>query len=174
MRLKSSPHQYGQIALFLHWMIAICLFSALISGFAVDKIGPTAGIMLFLHMIFGFLSAVLTGIRILWWLLIDKRPDPVLPSRPVSLLVSFVKFFLYLLPVGMGISGMALLFNSGAMDLFPFLGSEMLPDFEEIKPRRPHGFGAKLLALMITLHITGALYHLYWIRDVTRMRIRWN
>ncbi len=174
MRLKSSAHQYGQIALFLHWMIAFCLFAALISGFAVDQIGPSSGILLFFHVVFGFLSAVLTGIRILWWLFIDKRPEPISSSRPMGLLISFVKFFLYLLPIGMGISGMALLFNSGAIDLFPFLSGEILPDFEKIKPRRPHGFGAKLLFLIIILHITGALYHLYWIRDATRERIRWN
>src|SRR5690606_27956022 len=78
MRVRSSPQAYGAVAIAIHWISALAVFGLLTSGLIMedmpndaDKIG-----LLRTHATIGSLVLLLTILRILWWWLVDTRPDP--------------------------------------------------------------------------------------------------
>ena len=174
MKLTSTETRYGVVAIVLHWVIAILITLALVSGFAADRLGQDGTGALRAHIVCGALAGVLTLVRILWWVIADRKPDPVdTTTDPQARLAWLVHILLIVVPLGMLASGigMLVLTGTGAQILPGTLTA--LPNFEAVAPRGPHGLGARLLIALIGVHVAAALYHHYVLGDrlIRRMTV---
>ena len=59
MTMRSTPTQYGRVAITLHWSIAALILAALISGFAADAAGRGGHAALRVHAVTGLLAGFL-------------------------------------------------------------------------------------------------------------------
>ncbi|WP_051630925.1 cytochrome b [Afifella pfennigii] len=165
MMIRSTPRAYGEVRVFLHWSIAATVLVALVSGFAADNIGMAGRDALRLHVLAGLLAAVLTLARIAWWVAEPKQVPGAGGAERKGVLARAVHLLLVLVPLGMTVSGLSLILRSGAAPQLLTDAPGMLPPFEMLRPRRPHGFGARLILALVTVHAGAALYHHFVRRD---------
>jgi len=170
------PTAYTTLAKTLHWTVATVLTFVFLSGFAADSASvPESSGALRAHLAFGLSVGALTILRLAAWLTFDRRPAPV--SHPVvleSVVARTTHILLYIVPLGMVISGVAMVAVSDAAPVI-FGGEGDLPRFETLPPRAAHGFGASLLLALLTFHIGAALWHQFVRRDgiMRRMGLGW-
>ena len=164
-----SPKRYHPALVTLHWLLALLLIVSLAMGTLAlktvpnsspDKIDALRG-----HMIAGGLILLLTVIRLVTRL---STKHPAAASTGYALadrLAPLTHWALYLLVLLMAGSGVAMSVLSG-LPAIVFQGVGSLPaDFNALPPRAVHGIEAKLLMLLIALHIVAALYHQFVRRD---------
>lgn len=167
MSYKSTPEQYGRVAVALHWMGALLVLTALVVGFrAADLADAEAkAALLRVHVAAGISAAVLTAGRAAWWL-IDRRPLPMAGiGRLEARLAYGAHLVIYAAIFVMAASGVATVLLSGAWPvLFATTGGE-LPDFADYPTRTVHGAGAQVLSALLLLHVGAALYHHFVRRD---------
>lgn len=169
--------RYHPILVILHWLIALMLIVALMMGtFVLDpmpnsspeKIDALKG-----HMIGGFVLLALMvlrfGVRSA-----TKKPVRNTTGKPLADMLSFaVHYGFYVMVIGMAFSGMATSAAAGLPDIvFGGSGQPLPEDFFEFAPRIVHAIIAKLLMLMVVMHIVGAVYHQVILKDnlVSRMK----
>ncbi|MBB2685820.1 cytochrome b/b6 domain-containing protein [Rhizobium sophoriradicis] len=159
--LKSTTDRYGAIAVSMHWLTAIFLLVALVSGFRAGNIvEPVAKVALLrVHIPAAIMVLLLTVCRIVWWWLFDRKPLPVqgAPSWQ-EWLARAVHLAFYVVILGMIASGVGIIALSGAAQAIFGAGTE-LPNFYLYPPRLPHGLGANLLLALLSAHIGAALFH---------------
>lgn len=172
MTLKSTPTRYGAVAIVLHWSAALLILMALASGFAVEAIGREAHNVLRVHAVTGLFAGLLTLVRIAWFWLADTKPAPAPDTQPVSGFVArLVHVLMIVVPLGMTASGIGMMVLSGAGAQLLSDAPGLLPQFETVRPRVPHGIGARALVAMIALHTSAALYHQLALRDRLMQRM---
>ena len=83
MNLKSSATRYGTFPIIIHWLSVFLIFGLLFSGSrAASMTDPVAKAQLLsLHAPIGSFIGLLTLIRIVWWIFIDRKPEPVSGSK---------------------------------------------------------------------------------------------
>jgi cytochrome b561 len=164
MTLESTPTRYGTTAIALHWTSAAAVLVLLASGVAAANAvdGPPPGLIL-THAALGVIALVLTLVRIVWWLMFDRRPQPAEMPGWQKTMASAVHGLLYLSLLVMGASGIATLALSGAVPAL--LSGAPLPDLSELAPRAVHGLVSKLLLVLLVAHIGAAIYHQLVMRD---------
>ena len=76
MSLKSSPTRYGGVAIAIHWISALAVLAMLVSGLGAAKTGDATVALTLLrgHAVMGVLVGILTLLRVVWFLAIDRRP----------------------------------------------------------------------------------------------------
>lgn len=165
--LKSRPDRYGAVPVTLHWLTAILILGAILTGFraaGMDSLAKAA--VLRAHIPLAIAVLLLTVARIVWWLFIDRKPRPV-PGTPVwqDWLARAVHLMFYVVILGMVASGIGMIALSGAGPMI--FGDSMapLPNFFRYPPRIPHGLGANLLIALLVAHVGAALYHHFIRRD---------
>ncbi|MDP3898469.1 MAG: cytochrome b [Mesorhizobium sp.] len=168
MAWKSDKTRYGAVARAMHWITAFALVAMIGSGLAAEAAsGEAAAVnILRFHAVTGVAVLALTVLRILWWVLADRRPaDTAQTPRWQSLAAHGVHYAFYLVIILLAGSGIATIALSGAGDIL--FGSETgaLPRFEDFQPRGPHGFFAWATVGLVALHIAAALYHQFVIKD---------
>jgi cytochrome b561 len=178
MQWKSSPQTYGALPITLHWVSALAVLIMLASGLAAVNTPDAAAKIgiLRVHVSTGLCVLVLTVLRIVWWLFIDRKPEPKagVPGWQ-SAIARVVHYGMYVVIVVMLASGIALAILSGLVPmLFGAPGS--LPNFQMLPPFLAHGLGAWALMGLIVLHTLAALYHQFIRRDqlLARMGIGAN
>ena len=116
----------------------------------------------------------LTLARLGWWL-VDVRPAMAAGvSAFQARAARTVHALLYVVVLGVAVSGVALTVVSGAGAIL-FAGAPgPLPDLWDYPPRIFHGAGARLLFMLLGLHVGAALYHQLFMRDriLARMSFR--
>ena len=168
MPVKSTPTRYGTVAIVIHWVTALAIFGMLITGLAAARTGDPATQFTLLrgHAIMGSLIGLLTVLRIVWWLFLDRRPaDQPGLSRGQAIASHVVHYGLYAAILVMVSSGFATVILTGAnLQLF---GSAPLPlpDFELAPPFTVHGIVARVLIALLIGHIGAALWHQFIRRD---------
>ncbi|WP_421782030.1 cytochrome b [Kiloniella litopenaei] len=173
MSIKSTNAHYGFVAVTIHWLSAFLILALIGTGFkAADTLDPVVKArILSAHVPIGITIFLLTLARIGWWCF-DTKPE-ALGNTPKwqEKLAKGIHFLLYLIMLGMGISGLGMFVLSGAgVVIFGGTG-EALPDFTLYPPRVPHGIGARLMAILFILHAGAALYHHFIKRDATIRRM---
>lgn len=169
MALKSNSQRYGTVAILIHWISALAILGLFVSGFlasgTTDAGARTA--LLAAHAATGISILVLTLARILWWFTADlQRPlSPMGTPRWQAISAHAVHGLLYVVILGMAVSGMGMFALSGAADIVFGGTGGTLPNFFDYPPRIPHGIGARLLLLLLAAHIGAALYHQFIRRD---------
>lgn len=160
-KLKSVPDRYGAVAIVLHWLAAALIAVLLVSGFrAAGTLDPLAkAAILRVHVALGLLVLLLTLARLAWWLFADRKPAPAAGTpAPLARAAAAAHVLLYVVVLGMSASGIGMMILSGAGSVLFGTGT-VLPDFWNYPPRIPHGIGARLMIVLLVLHVGGALYH---------------
>ncbi|NBJ09547.1 cytochrome b [Microvirga arsenatis] len=174
MSMKSTADRYGSIPLTLHWLSAGLILALIPMGFAMQ--GATGDVRLGLyraHAMAGGLTGLLTLMRLVWWVVFDRKPKA---SRGASalqrLLAKTVHAGLYGIVLVLALSGIGLVATSGLSAALLTGDASLIPaDLSDLPPRLAHGLMARLLVGLLILHVLGALYH-HWIkRDGTLGRM---
>ncbi|MBT3810591.1 MAG: cytochrome b [Rhodospirillaceae bacterium] len=174
---KSTPDQYGRVAIAIHWVSALLIVALLVSGFRADATADAVGKITVLraHAAMGITILILTLARIAWWRMADRKPPaPEGTTNSQHRAAQLVHVLFYVVILGMAVSGIGMLVLSGAGAILFGGGAGPLPDFETFLPRTPHGIGARLMLALFALHAGAALYHHFIRRDglLRRMGIR--
>jgi len=176
MALKSTPDHYGSVAIAIHWVSALLLVGLLASGFrasgTVDAAAKSG--LLHVHVIAGFAVLVLTAARILWWLFADTKPAELPGTKASHAAAKTVHGLFYVVILGMAASGIGMMALSGAGAVVFSNTPAALPDFHAYLPRVPHGIGGRALVALLILHVGGALYHHFVLRDRIFARMRFG
>jgi cytochrome b561 len=164
--LMSNRDQYGTVAISIHWLSAILILALLGSGFLADNATDPAAKAAFLrfHLPAGIVLLLLTLFRIVWWRF-DKKPEIVKGAgawQDQIARAAHVAFYIVIL--GMIASGIGMMVLSSAAPVI-FGAPGALPNFGDHPPRVPHGLGAFLLAALLVLHTSAAIYHQIVLRD---------
>lgn len=170
-----QPERYSGAARLLHWVAAAAALGLLASGFAAANAQAASdkAMLLRLHLPLGILVLLATLARLIVGLRdarAGRRPGPLV-GVPVwqHRVARLTHALLLLLSLGMAASGIATVALSGAVPAI--FGGAALPDFWDVAPRLPHGIGARMLALLVALHVAAALYHAFIRRDGTLARM---
>jgi len=175
MALKGSAGRYGSVAIVLHWLSAALILALLAAGFvAANTTDPaTKAAILRLHAPTGVFVLALTVLRLVWWLAIDRRPEPLADLPPVQVKAAkAVHGLLYAAIIVLAASGIALMALSGARPILMGEVEGVLPDFWDFPPRYVHGAMAWLLALLVVTHVAAALHHQLIRRDGVMRRMK--
>jgi cytochrome b561 len=169
MTARRLPSRYHPALVALHWLLAVLLLFMLGMGtFSLANMPNTAPEKLFAlrgHMVFGLAVLVLTLARLALRLR-TPRPAPAGSGHPLlDRLARMAHPALYALVILMAASGIALAAMAGLPGIV-FGGAGSLPEsFSAFLPRTAHGVIAKLLLVLIGLHVAAALYHQLGRRD---------
>ncbi len=168
-----NPLRYPTALRVLHWSIAVLILAALIMGtFVMARIeaaDPAKASALLKHMLVGLLILSLTLIR-LFLRPRSRRPAPMLSGIAIAdRIVPFVhRVFdgLVLAMIASGI-GLAALFSLPETVIGVLRGAELaFPTNYASQPLYTlHVTTARILAAIIALHIVGAFYHQFILRD---------
>ena len=171
-----SAQRYHPLLVTLHWLMAIALIVALAMGtFVLKEIPNTSAekiIALKGHMSVGVIILILTLMRLVVKI-VTQKPDKSLTGNAfLDKLGVGVHHGFYLFIILMASSGIGIAIQAGLPDIV--FGGSALPlpkDFFEYPPRIGHAIVAKVLMLLIVLHIAGALYHQLKFKDklISRM-----
>ncbi|PVB59798.1 cytochrome b/b6 domain-containing protein [Labrenzia sp. 011] len=159
---KTQPAAYSPVHIFLHWVIAALIVFQLVFGESIKDLGRAlrdtgapdtlTTVMGNAHIWVGVTVLVLTLLR----LLIRARfgvPAPVPASRIQELAARVVHGLLYLLMIVVPITGLLAWYG----------GIREAGDLHELaKP---------LFIILILLHVAGALYHHFALKDRTMKRM---
>lgn len=171
---KSTSERYGTVAVIIHWVSAALIVVALISGFRAEDAANSAAKITALqkHVPATLTILLLTVLRLIWWWKFDVKPRPVgKPGAWDTVGAKAVHIAFYVVIVGMLASGIGMMIASGAMPTIFSGDSANLPDFNDFRPRVPHGIGAKLLVALLIAHVGAALYHHFVRRDAVLRRM---
>ncbi len=176
MALKSSTNQYGTIAIVIHWISAMLLLVLLGTGYSTalaDDPSDKADFLI-VHAPLGLSMLALTIIRVLWWLVVDKKPQPIGGmDREQEIASHLVHLSFYGFILVMAASGIGMMIVSGAREILFEGAPGPLPDFWSFIPRWPHAIGARILVVLVIAHIGAALYHHFSKGDGLLRRMWW-
>lgn len=177
MNWKNSASRYGSLSIGIHWLMLL-LFVAVYGTVELhelfEKGSDLRGALMTWHFMFGVLVFVLVWLRLAARL---SGPAPAILPEPSSLQQLSSKLLhlaLYMLMIGMPLTGWLLL--SAAGKPIPFFGLELpaligenkdlAEQFEEL-----HETVGTTGYFLIGLHTVAALYHHYIKRDNTLTRM---
>ena len=159
--------RYSKGAVVLHWLIAICIIAAILIAEVTEHWeGPARGTAMMFHKSFGISILFLSIVRVIWRL--THRP----PALPASMkvwekgLAHFSHTIFYILMIGMPISGWIM--SSAPAEPYPltFFGLFDIP-YLPVQGNKAageaahdgHELAAKVMIVLVLLHIAGALKH---------------
>lgn len=169
--MAEPRNRYSTVSLVLHWLIAVLVISQilLIAGHEVTE-GSISRQFVTLHKSVGLGILVLTLIRLGWRVANPAIPLPVETPRWQKLMARSIHVLFYVLLIAMPLAGWAAS-SAVARDIvwfglfdWPLLpvsgGKAMAESLMEL-----HELAAKLLYVLLFLHIAGALKHHFVDRD---------
>lgn len=176
MSLRSNDRQWGSVAKFFHWTMALLILGNGIFGLLMDLASnPMQKInWLALHKSIGLTVLALFLLRLLWRFG-DKRPREEPAPRWQQVAAHVTHAVLYLLIVALPLSGWW--FNSVAGKPLQFFKQLNLPAIAGANPDisgpadEVHEYLFWLLVLVLVAHIGGALKHHLFDRDNTLLRM---
>ena len=176
-----APHRYTIVAIAFHWLIALGVLALIAIGLAMTKLGlpPMRQFQLYqVHKSIGITVLILSVLRLLWRF--THRPPPLPDAMPVleRRAASAAHGLLYVLIIGMPVTGWALVsaspFNIPTV-LFGRVPWPHLPVLSTLHNKAPveaalklvHAYGAYILIALLVLHVAAALRHHIALRDDT-------
>ena len=177
MSSAATTERYSGIAIALHWLLALAIVGAFIVGVYMSDlpVSPQRLKLYNWHKWAGICILALSALRLLWRL--THRPPADVPMPAWQARAAHATHgLLYGLFFAVPLVGWA--YSSAAGFPIVWFGVLPLPDFvpvdkalaEAIKPW--HGRAAMLMAVLVLLHVAGALKHQFIDRDglIDRMR----
>lgn len=167
MSMKTSKYNTLQVA--LHWLVGLLVLFMMVMGtFVLAKTSntdPSKVMALRGHMFFGGVILLLTLVRVIWRRMSVQPDHAETGNALLDKLGVAAHYALNLLTLLVAASGIGIAVQAGLPGIV-FGGQGSLPaDFWAYPPRIAHGILTKLLAALIVLHVLGALYHQFIIKD---------
>lgn len=170
-----TPSKYNNIQVAFHWLVALMVLFMLFMGTFImsqtpnsdpSKLSALRG-----HMIFGGAVLVLTLIRLVWRKKSVQPPHAETGNALLDKLGIAAHFGLNILVLLIAASGIGIAIQAGLPGIV-FGGERNLPeDFSAYPPRLAHGLLTEFLSALIALHVVGALYHQFIVKDRLFARI---
>jgi cytochrome b561 len=178
-RAGTRANKYHPALVLLHWLLAWFIIGSLLFGFFVLRTMPNTDPhkidMLEWHMGLGMaiLAAMLVRLVVRWR---TAKPAPAGLGTPASARAAGrAHLAFYVLVVGMVASGYATALIAHLNDIvFARNGAPLPPSFDAYPTFHLHGWIAALLAILVTLHAAGALWHWLVRRDGVMRRMGWG
>ncbi len=168
--MPEQSEKYTRIAVLLHWVLALAIIASFFVGLQmVDMKMSVARLKLFnWHKWAGICILALSAARLLWRLGHPPPPDVPMPGWQKSA-AHVTHVLLYLLFFATPLVGWA--YSSAAGFPIVVFGLIPLPDFVPVDKElalmiKPwHGWLAYTMAVLVVLHVAGALKHQFLDRD---------
>lgn len=164
-----TTKRYHTSLVTLHWLLALLMLvelglgSTFLKHFSNDM--PEKLLALRNHMVAGGLILLLTLIRLMVRLKTEHPTPASVGNAALDRSAVYGHYGLYLLTVLMATSGITLAAQANLLAVV-FEGIGSLPvNFSGFSARVAHGWIAKCLIALITVHVLAALYHQYIRRD---------
>jgi cytochrome b561 len=162
MNTDCQQDAYSRRIQVLHRLSAALILMMIPLGFCMQGIeSPTLKLFAFrLHVLLGISVLVLTLLRLIWrW--VDGSPGPLPHLSRLHLRgVGTTHALLYLILVGLSISGVVLLMQSGLAAVLLGLSSDPIPaNLSEYFPRQAHAIEARVYIALLAAHVGGVLLH---------------
>jgi cytochrome b561 len=187
MALRNTPLRYGTVAASFHWIIAAFILFQLWLGLYMVSLphsDPSAFGYVQLHKSIGLTILVLSVGRLLWRLVNRVPPLPKRMNIVLRGIAHLSHFFLYVLIIGIPLSGWAMTSASPLglpikyFGLFDWPKIWFLADMTR-EQKRPlghmlgdvHMYLAFSLIGLLVIHVCGALYHQFILRDTVLKRM---
>ncbi|SDR28216.1 cytochrome b/b6 domain-containing protein [Pseudovibrio sp. Tun.PSC04-5.I4] len=170
----ASQNKYSPPTIILHWLFAVTIITVFILGKVLvgTEISPTKLNVFMTHAALGGLTGLFLVYRII---LLFKHarpaPDPSwnIAMRAVSKLVHLL---LYLAPLALVLSGMSMSLLAGLMNIAIAGDWQAWPINITVLPVELHGLAAPVLLASFALHVAGALYHQFIMKDNLMARMK--
>lgn len=165
----SGAERFNLVARVLHWTMAVLIAAMLFVGVAMVASVDNRTWLLALHRPIGALILVLVVVRLINRL---RHPPPPLPAdlpRWQAIAAHASHWLLYALMFAMPLVGWTML-SAGGYPVVLFDGVR-LPALVSPDPalyawlRDAHGWAARLLFVLVLVHVAAALYHAWVRRD---------
>ncbi len=175
MGLKNTAVEYGTLAKALHWLVAIGLFALIYLGLeqAGMESGDEKSRIRFIHASIAAITLILMTIRIVWRFMNEVPAHPDGMPGWQRMISSVVHWGLYIAVFTQLIAGAIMNGTAGrGIPVFGFFTIPVLVTenhdahewWEEV-----HEFAWKPVAALIVLHVLGALYNHFIVKnDVVR------
>jgi cytochrome b561 len=177
--LGNSSTRYGNVAMLLHWLIAIAIVTLLIVGrymHGLSNDDPSKFMLYQLHKSTGLTVLLLTMARIAWRLF---NPPPALPATMAfweRWAAHSTHFAFYALMLAVPLSGWWVASTSssgiptvwfGLFEVPNLPAPQDLHDLKEMheEAEETHELLGNLIILLLILHVGAALKHHFWDRD---------
>jgi cytochrome b561 len=177
MGSRNTASQWGWVAKTLHWTIALLVIGMVIVGLWMDEMpnSPDKVKVYALHKSTGITVLALMLLRVLWRF-VDKRP-PYPSTMPgwQRALSEASHFLLYVMLFAMPLSGW--LYNSASNFPLQWFWLFRLPALSGPDPELKHlahdihETGWIVLAVLLAIHVSAALKHHFFDRDITLARM---
>ena len=165
---ETAPKRYHPVHVVIHWLMALLVFIMLGTGkFVLPGIAPEdpqkTGVLQ-MHAYVGGAIALLLVARLILRFTI-KRPAPADAGNVfLNFLAKAVHFLLYLMLIGMAVSGLGLFQMANLPAVFS--GEQPYPsNFFDYLPRGGHGLLSWLLLALVVLHFGAASFHQFIRKD---------
>ena len=175
MGLHNTTSEFGSLAKWLHWLIAIGLVVILYMGLeqAGMQRGPEKSEMRVIHGSIALLVLLLMTVRLIWRFMNEMPAHPEGMPAAQRAIATLVHWSLYISVFVQLISGPMTIATGGREISFFGLFSFSLPAEESEDAHHfwedIHEFAWKIVAAVVVLHVLGALYnHFIAKNDVLR------
>lgn len=176
--LTNTANTYGSVSRALHWLMALLIIGMLVGGFTMGELARDHSLrplLYSLHKSSGALLLVLIALRVLWTLL-NPKPQPLGGSSLSNQVARVVHLGLYLLMIGLPLSGYLLVASGTSVKPFEFFGLFALPkiapnDWLHEAAEELHGGLPWFAVALIAAHIAGGLKRHFIQRDGTLARM---
>ena len=176
---NTKKEEYSAVSKALHWATALVIFSLVLVGLFMDEMpaSPEKFQVYGLHKSFGLVVLILVICRLVSRF-ISPAPDALkTQAHWEHLLAKVVQFALYLLMLGLPLSGV-LMSNAGGHPV-AFFGLEIPALIEKDKAiskimKEAHEIFAFGLLAALALHVAGALKHFALDKDTTMARMMFS
>jgi len=184
MPFRNTAANYGYIAQTLHWVMALSFIAMFIIAEVMMHMttdptntffGSGKWALYGLHKSVGMVLLLLIILRILWKV---SNPKPPLNGQGVQkLLAAITHYGLYAVMLIMPLSGYVMS-SAGGYGVKVF--GLKLPDLlGENKPlgslaHSVHHYASEAVYILVALHLIGALFHHYVVKDDTFLRMFWR
>lgn len=188
--VNDRPVRYGDVAVGLHWLVAILIFSLLAIGkymTGLDDNDPQRFLLTQWHKSFGIMVLLLSVVRLLWRVTHKAPGHPVAAPAWEKAAASVTHGAIYLLIFAVPLSGWILVSASPLnIDtlLFNVIPWPHLPPFENLPGKEAvaeafsgyHELAGNALLALLILHVGAAFKHHLIDRDdvLTRMAPDWS
>ena len=168
--LKNTSTTYGSLTRYLHWTMGVVILGIIIAGFVMTSMenSDQKWFVYGTHKAFGVIILALIPLRLIWRLV---NPQPALPKNTPAWqekLANVNIMFLYVCMILMPLSGFIMSsFGGHPISIFglftidPFFQKHALAG----QSHEIHEVFAWAIAISVSLHIIGALYHHFVKKD---------
>ena len=173
MKILNSKEKYGLISIIFHWLMALIIVITFILGLNLKYNYQYYYEVLILHNSLGITILLLAIFRIAWKF-INIKPSPLPNKKLLMKLATLTHILFYIFFFALPLSGYLLTNLQG--DIVSFYGidlPEILQSNNDFKyyTHIVHDLLGNILLVIFSLHVLGALYHHFVIRDNTLRRI---